>query len=251
MPGGSPGDGFGHGPIPDAHLGRRGMAHEEGAMLDFGHSYNLEIILDAKIPDFDFAQTDDGQRGRLHAADADDALDTTGEQRPGRRAGERQIEDLVGLLARDGGLVERAELAVGFELIEGQSQRLGVLSGEKRALDGAAIAQVLQDLLADQLALAVAIGGENYLITTRKRGSDRLQLGGLVALGRGLCWIEPLRLEEYARPALPGGLDLMGLGQSQQVSLGRQDLPEPVAECRAQITGLAGLLGDDQDRHGR
>src|SRR5204863_9748738 len=43
----------------------------------------------------------------------------------------------------------------------------------------------------------------------------------------------------------------MGLGQSQQVSLGRQDLPEPVAECRAQITGLAGLLGDDQDRHGR
>ena len=41
----------------------------------------------------------------------------------------------------------------------------------------------------------------------------------------------------------------MGLGQSQQVSLGRQDLPEPVAERRAQIAGLAGLLGDDQDRH--
>ena len=43
----------------------------------------------------------------------------------------------------------------------------------------------------------------------------------------------------------------MGLGQSQQVSLGGQDLSEPVAERRAQITGLAGLLGDDQDRHGR
>jgi len=41
----------------------------------------------------------------------------------------------------------------------------------------------------------------------------------------------------------------MGLGQSQQVSLGRQDLPEPVAERRAQIAGLAGLLGDDQNRH--
>ena len=43
----------------------------------------------------------------------------------------------------------------------------------------------------------------------------------------------------------------MGLGQPQQVSLGRQDLPEPIAERRAEITGLAGLLGDDQDRHGR
>ena len=42
----------------------------------------------------------------------------------------------------------------------------------------------------------------------------------------------------------------MGLGQSQQVTLGGQDLPEPVAERRAQIAGLASLLGDDQDRHG-
>jgi hypothetical protein len=38
----------------------------------------------------------------------------------------------------------------------------------------------------------------------------------------------------------------MGLGQSQQASLGGQDLPEPVAERHTQITGLAGLLGDDQ-----
>jgi hypothetical protein len=140
---------------------------------------------------------------------------------------------------------------LGLSLSNACRSDLGVLSGEERALHSAAIAQVLQDFLANQLALTVAVGGENHLITARKRGSDRLQLGGLVALGRGLCGIEPLRLEEYARPALPGGLDLIGLGQSQQVSLGRQDLPEPVAECRAQITGLAGLLGDDQDRHGR
>ena len=43
----------------------------------------------------------------------------------------------------------------------------------------------------------------------------------------------------------------MGLGQSQQVSFSRQDLPEPVAERCAQIAGLAGFLGDDQDPHGR
>jgi hypothetical protein len=38
----------------------------------------------------------------------------------------------------------------------------------------------------------------------------------------------------------------MELGQSQQVSLGRQDLPEPIAKRRTQITGLAALLSDDQ-----
>ena len=56
---------------PDAGLGRRGMAHEEGAILDFGRSHDLEIILDAEISDL--AQADDGQRGGLHAADTDDA----------------------------------------------------------------------------------------------------------------------------------------------------------------------------------
>jgi hypothetical protein len=34
------------------------------------------------------------------------------------------------------------------------------------------------------------------------------------------------------------------------VTLGGQDLPELLAERRAQIAGLASLLGDDQDRHG-
>ena len=74
MTGGGPGDGFGHGAVPDAGLGRRGMAHEEGAILDFGRSHDLEIILDAEISDLDLAQADDGQRGGLHAADTDDAL---------------------------------------------------------------------------------------------------------------------------------------------------------------------------------
>ena len=132
--GGGLGDGFGHGAIPDAGLGRRGMAHEEGAILDLGRGHDLEIVLDAEVADLDLAQADDGQRGRLHPADADDALDAAGKQRPRRRAGQRQVEDLVGLLPRDGGLVERAQLAVGFELVEGLSQRLGVLSGEQGAL---------------------------------------------------------------------------------------------------------------------
>src|SRR5215470_20009302 len=91
MPGGGPGDGFGHRSLPDAGLGRRGVAHEEGAILDFGRRHDLEIILDAEISDLDLAQADDGQRGGLDAADTDDAPDAAGEQ----RAGQRQVEDLV------------------------------------------------------------------------------------------------------------------------------------------------------------
>ncbi len=42
----------------------------------------------------------------------------------------------------------------------------------------------------------------------------------------------------------------MRLGQAQQVALGGQDLPEALAEGRAQVASLAGLLGDDQGWHG-
>ena len=41
----------------------------------------------------------------------------------------------------------------------------------------------------------------------------------------------------------------MGFGGIEQVSLGRAGSAEPVAERRAQTTGLGRLLGDDQDRH--
>ena len=92
------------------------MAHQESATLNLGRSHDLEIILDAEISDLDLAQADDGQRGGLHAADTDDAADAAGEQRPGRRAGQRQVEDLVGLLPRDGGLVERRSSRLGLSL---------------------------------------------------------------------------------------------------------------------------------------
>jgi len=109
---------------------------------------------------------------------------------------------------------------------------------------------VLEDLLADQLALTVAVGSEDDSIATRQRRGDRLQLGGLVAFRRGLRGVEIVGLQQLARPAFPGGIDLMRLGQAQQVALGGQDLPEALAEGRAQVASLAGLLGDDQGWHG-
>ena len=123
--GGGLGDGFGRSAVPDAGFGRRGVAHEEAAILDLGRDDDLEIILDAEIPDLDFAQADDGQRRRLHPADADDALDARGEQRPSRGAGQRQVEDLVGLLARDGGLVEGRSSRLGLSLSKACRSDLG------------------------------------------------------------------------------------------------------------------------------
>ena len=66
--------------------------HGEAAVGDLGGGNDLEIVLDAEVADFQLAHADDGQRGGLHAADTDDAPDAAGEQRPGRRAGQRQVE---------------------------------------------------------------------------------------------------------------------------------------------------------------
>jgi len=63
------------------------VTHEEGAILDLRHSHDLEIILDAEIPDLDLAQADDGQHWRLHSTDADDALDVASEQTSGSPCG--------------------------------------------------------------------------------------------------------------------------------------------------------------------
>ena len=68
----------------------------------------------------------------LHAADTDDAP-TPRASSVASLCGSATGRSLVGLLARDGGLIEQAKLAVGFELVEGLSPRLRVLSGEERA----------------------------------------------------------------------------------------------------------------------
>src|SRR5262245_57919667 len=94
MPGGGPGDRFGHGAVSDARLGRRGMAHEEGSTLDCGRSHDLEIILDAEIADFQLAHTNDSQGRRLHAAYPNDALCAVSNEHLGRRPRQREVVDL-------------------------------------------------------------------------------------------------------------------------------------------------------------
>jgi hypothetical protein len=101
--------------ILDALLGWRGMPHGEAAISDLGGGDDLKIVLDAEVSDFQFAHTNDSKRRRFHAADPNDAFRTVGHKHLGCGAGQREVEDLIGLLARDGGLVDWAELAVWFE----------------------------------------------------------------------------------------------------------------------------------------
>src|SRR5262245_15892708 len=96
-------------------LWRRGMPHREAAVGDLGGGNNLEIVLDAEVADFQLAHTNNGEGRRLHAAYPNDAFCAVSNQHLSCSAGQREIEDLIGLLARHGGLVERAELAVWFE----------------------------------------------------------------------------------------------------------------------------------------
>src|SRR3954447_15786952 len=58
-----------------------------------------------------------------------------------------------------------------------------------------------------------------------------------------------LGLEQGEGPALPGRVDLLGLGEAEQVALGREDGAVAVADGGADVAGLAGLLGDDERLH--
>ncbi len=59
-----------------------------------------------------------------------------------------------------------------------------------------------------------------------------------------------IRLKNDARPALPSGIDLLGLGQPNEMTFGCEDLSELRTEGRAEIPRLADLFREDQCRHG-
>ena len=78
----------------------------------------------------------------------------------GRGAGQGQVVDLVRLPPGSGGLVEGGMIAGRPGVSEDVTDGAGVLGGEHHPPHLAAVAVVLKDLLADQLALAVAVGRE-------------------------------------------------------------------------------------------
>ena len=103
---------------------------------------------------------------------------------------------------------------------------------------------MLQDLLADQLPLAVAIGGEPHPVRRLQRRPDRLQLGRLVAARRRFGAVQPVGPQQLRRPALPCRVDVLGLAQVEQVPFRRKNGSVARPDRGAHIPGLARLLGN-------
>lgn len=112
-------------------------------------------------------------------------------------------------------------VGVRFRRREGVADGLRVLGGEHDPHDLAMEAAVLEDFLADQLPLAVAVRGKPDTACRPEGSLDCLQLAGLVPAGRGFRPEEPFRTQQNRRPALPVGVHLLWLKQCDQMPLGR------------------------------
>ena len=143
--------------LQDAVLRR--MPHPECAAPGIGGGRDLEVGDRNEVADLQLALARDRKRRGLHPPHPDHALRATAE-RDRRGAGQRQVVDLVGLTARDGGGVETGMLGVGPGAVEGLANGLRVLRGEHHPHHLAAVAAMLQDLLANELSLAVAVSRE-------------------------------------------------------------------------------------------
>ena len=88
---------------------------------------------------------------------------------------------------------------------------------------------MLQDLLADQLLLAITVGGQPDPPGRSRRVPDCFHLGRLVAAGGRLGVIQTLGPQQDRRPPLPPRDDILRLQQVEQVPLGGQDRSELAA----------------------
>ena len=104
---------------------------------------------------------------------------------------------------------------------------------------------MLQDLLADQLSLAVAVGGDPDPVGRLQRRTDRLQLCRLVAARRRLGVVQLVRPQRGRRPAFPCRVRVLGLAQVEQVPLRRENGAVAGAHRGAHVPGLARLLRND------
>ena len=113
---------------PDNSLLRRVPHLELTSGCDRGGD-NFKIRLRHEIPDFELALAHDRQRWRLDPANSDNAPRPSTEN-DGRCSRQRQVVDLVGLSARDGGGVKRTVFGVWLRPPERVADRLRILRGK-------------------------------------------------------------------------------------------------------------------------
>jgi hypothetical protein len=173
----------------------RRVPHPELSAVDLGRGDHLEIGLRDEVADLQFSLAHDGQGRGLDPSHANNAARAT-TQGDGRRAGERQIVDLVGLSSGDSSGIEATVLGVGPGSGKRIADGLRILGRKYHPHHHAAVVIVFQDLLPDELTLAITVGGEPHTLRVSQRGTNRLELGGLVAPGRRLGAVEVLRTQK-------------------------------------------------------
>ena len=228
--------------LDDALLRR--VAHPQRPAFGMRRRHHLEVPHRHEVADLDLAPARDRQRRRLHPADADHVPRAPAE-RHRRRSGQGQVVDLVRLPARDRGLVEPGVLGVGPGAPERRADGLRILRREQHPQHLAAITAVLEDFLADELPLAVAVGREPDALRRLQRRADGRELRRLVAAPRRLRAVQPLGPQQRRRPALPPRVDVLGLAQVEQMPFGRENGAVARTHRGAHVLRLARLLGDD------
>ena len=230
--------------LPFQDFLRRSMAHGKDPALGVRHGHHLEIDLRAEGADFQFAAADNAKRRRFHPPDADHRAFAAA-QKDGRGAGEGKVVNLVRLLPRHRRRVQMRVFPVRPRFRECVPYRFGVLRREHDAHDLAPEIAVFEDFLADQLSLAVAVGGEPDPAGGTQGRANGLEFALLVAPRGGFGAEQSLRAEQDRGPAFPDGVHFLRFTQGDQMALGREDRSVPVAQRGPHIAGLTVLLGDD------
>ena len=145
--------------------------------------------------------------------------------------------------------VKMGIFGIGFCSTEGVANSLLILGREKHPHDLASISVMLEDLLADELTLAIAIGGEPYPLSGAQCLANGSQLRGLVTtVGRPRA-VEAFGPKKNCRPALPCRHNVLRFKQVEQMTLGRKDLAIAPADGSADVFRLTGFFGDDNLGH--
>ena len=104
---------------------------------------------------------------------------------------------------------------------------------------------MLENFLADELALTIAIGGDPDALGASQRLTNGFQLARLVASFGWTRGVKIVGLKKVRRPALPGWIDILRLDQVEQMALGGKNIAVARANCRADVCRLTVFLGDD------
>jgi hypothetical protein len=235
---------------PCAGVGERGVADR----LEGGD--DLLVVLGDKVADRQLALDEDRQGGGLDAADGDVLIE---DEAVGAR--EVHADQPVGAAAAAGGVGEAVVVGAAAQAGEAVLDRLGGERRDPQATHRLGAAGGLVDVAEDELALAAGIGGADDAgdgAVAEDPSHDRELIGGVGDDDEGEGGRQHRQGAEA--PALPGGVDLVGLGEGDEVadrpgddgvSAGEAAVAALAgAEGGGDVPGDGGLLGDDGGGHG-